>query len=266
MDKKRLFTFGKEYLLMRTELSDEILNHYLNLWEIRKPISFNELCRNMIDHAQNRRNMPKSIGDIENLKQILCEFNPTQIKNKYKSWVDLFKTIKKNPNYIPPGPMNIDNSHNYWVIFCKSIISIATYLDRFGSFDNFKSYVSPFLSDNPEIRLAFPLILKEEIFGYSFALACDFTKENISPEFIKPDRHIRDIFVGVGICEKEDNDYNIFRKVLSYSQEINEKPYAVDRLFWLIGSGKLFKTSTRQTEVTFRRKKSEFIEEFNKIR
>ena len=98
MDKKRLFTFGKEYLLRRTELSDEILNHYLNLWEIRKPISFNELCRNMIDHAQNRRNMPKSIGDIENLKQILCEFNPTQIKNKYKSWVDLFKTIKKNPN------------------------------------------------------------------------------------------------------------------------------------------------------------------------
>ena len=84
----------------------------------------------------------------------------------------------------------------------------------------------------------------------------------VSPKFIKPDTHIKDIFVGVGLCEKDDNDYNIFRKVVDYCIEINEEPYAVDRLFWLIGSGKLFKTEKRQDEVFFKTNKFEFIKEF----
>lgn len=262
MNKKNLFEFGKEYLLRRQEITDEVLNHYLTLWQCRKPKTFNELCHNMIDHAQNRQGMPNSIGDTNNLSKILFDFNPEKIKQRYDDWKALFETIEKS-EYTPPGKMQIDNSHNYWVIFTKSIISIANYLSRFRTFDNYKKYVETFISENLDIRLAFPLILKEEIFGYKFALACDFTKENVSPKFIKPDTHIKDIFVGVGLCEKDDNDYNIFRKVVDYCIEINEVPYAVDRLFWLIGSGKLFKTEKRKDEVFFNTNKFEFIKEFN---
>lgn len=263
MIKKGLFDFGKEYLLRRPEITKDILEHYLTLWKLRKPKSLNELCRNMIDHAQNRRGMPNSIGDTNNLKKILFDFNPDKIKQKYRDWKSLFEHIEKS-DYKPSGRMEKDNSHNYWVIFTKSIMSISNYLSRFKTFDDFKKYVETFISDNPDIRLAFPLILKEEIFGYGFALACDFTKENVSPKFIKPDTHIKDIFVGVGLCDKDDNDFNIFRKVIDYCKEIKEEPYAVDRLFWLIGSGKLFKTEKRQDEVPFKTKKFEFIEEFIK--
>jgi len=262
-DKKRLFSFGKEYLLKRPNISNGDINYYLDLWKIRKPKSINDICYNMISHSSNRQGMPNAIGDIKKLSKILCEYYPIQIKVKYVNWEQLFKTIKENRNYTPPGRMVIDNSHSFWVIFCKSIISIANYLSRFSSYNEYILYVDTFISDNPDIRLAFPLILKEEIFGYGFALACDFTKEYISPEFIKPDTHIRDIFTGVGLCNEDDNDYNIFRKVIKYCQDINEVPYAVDKLFWLIGSGKLHETSEKQ-EIRFKSSKSEFIKEFKK--
>lgn len=260
MNKKKLFEFGKEYLLRRQEITEEILEHYLTLWQIRKPRNMEELCRNMIDHAQNRRGMPNSIGDIENLREILFDFKPEKIKHNFDNWSTLFNKV--NSTYTPPGRMEIHNPHNYWVVFCKSIVSISDYLSRFGSFENYETYVGTFISDNPDIRLAFPLILKEEIFGYKFALACDFAKENVSPKFIKPDTHIKDIFVSLGLCNPNDNDYNVFRKVINYCTEIEEEPYAVDRLFWLIGSGKLFKTKSRQYEIYFRTNKFEFIKEF----
>ena len=263
MNNKALFDFGKEYLLRREEISEDILEHYLTLWKICKPTTINELCRKMIAHAQNRQGMPNSIGDIRNLKHILFGFSPPLIKENYNDWITLFQKI--NTELTPPGRMDINNRHNYWVIFCKSIISIADYLSKFDSFDNYSDYVNTFISDNPDIRLAFPLILKEEIFGYQFALACDFTKENISPKFIKPDTHIKDIFIGVGLCNCGDNDYNIFRKVIKYCTDIGEEPYAVDRLFWLIGSGKLFETPLRQNEIRFKTDKFQFIEEFNRI-
>jgi len=263
MDKKQLFEFGKVYLLRRQEIDEEVLEHYLTLWKIRRPKTMNELCRNMIDHAQNRQGMPNSIGDTENLRKILFDFEPDKIKLNFENWTELFNKI--NSTYTPPGRMEINNQHNYWVVFCKSIISISDYLSRFGSFDNYEKYVGTFISDNPDIRLAFPLILKEEIFGYKFALACDFTKENVSPKFIKPDTHIKDIFVGVGLCSKNDNDFNVFRKVINYCTEISEEPYSVDRLFWLIGSGKLFKAPSRLHEVMFQTNKFEFIEEFNRL-
>ena len=265
MNRKNLFDFGKEYLLRKPEITEDVLNHYLTLWESRQPKTINELCHNMIEHAQNRQGMPNSIGEINHLREILFDFNPEEIKHKYNDWKSLFESIEES-EYTPPGKMQKNNAYNYWVIFTKSIISISNYLSRFKTFKNFEKYIKIFISDNPDIRLAFPLILKEEIFGYGFALACDFTKENVSPEFIKPDTHIKDIFIGVGICEKNDSDYNIFRKVVNYCMKINESPYAVDRLFWLIGSGKLFKTEKRKNEVLFKTKKSEFIKEFMDVK
>ncbi len=150
----------------------------------------------------------------------------------------LFDYISEN--YKTPGRMEKSNSHNYWVIFCKSIISIANYLSKFNNIDDFNKYVFQFINSNSDIRLSLPLILKEEIFGYQFALSCDFIKENISPEFIKPDVHIRDIFIGIGISHDNISDYQLFRDVINFSESISEVPYTVDKLFWLIGSGNFY--------------------------
>ncbi len=93
----------------------------------------------------------------------------------------MFDAIYSNSEYSPPGKMDKDNKHNYWVIFCKSLLSIANYVEKYKSIDDYNRYTQQFMGENPDIRLALPLIIKEEIFGFKFALACDFVKENISP-------------------------------------------------------------------------------------
>ena len=131
-----------------------------------------------------------------------------------------------------------DNPHNYWVQFTKSIISIAKFISRFENIEKFNTFVEVFYY-NEDTRITLPLLLKEEIFGYQFALSCDFLKENGYPEFVKPDVHIIDIFVGLGISNSK-NDFQVFRDVISFSKSIGKVPYEVDKLFWLIGSGNFY--------------------------
>lgn len=258
MDKKKLFQLGRDYLLSFPEINEEILNKQLRFPLENRPKSKIQLFKVLIEHAQNRQGMPNSIGKIENYSSTLCGFSPDELLNNFRSWEELFDAIKKN--HTPPGRMEKENPHNYWVIFCKAIISIAGYLERFHSIQAFDEYVSRFITDQPDTRLALPLILSEELFGIKFALACDFIKENISPEFIKPDVHIRDIFTGVGVSRSGASDFQIFRDVVAYAQEINEVPYTVDKLFWLIGSGKFY-----LSYIEVKTNKKHFIEEANSL-
>ena len=92
---------------------------------------------------------------------------------------------------------------------------------------------------NEYTRVALPLLLSREIDGMGFALACDFLKENGYPKFVKPDVHIKKIFQGLGLSDSDD-DYEVFKDVIRFSELVNELPYKVDKLFWLVGSGNLY--------------------------
>ena len=239
LDNKSIFEEGKKYLLGFKEINLDMLNGQIKFPEKNKPKDKSTLFKKMMEHAQNRQGMPNSIGNINNLNEILYGFNPNKVLEIYDNWETLFDSIN-NSNYKPPGRMDKKNHRSYWVIFCKSIISIAEYLKQFNDIKDFNNYVNQFITGIPDIRLSLPLILKEEIFGYQFALACDFIKENISKDFVKPDVHIKDIFVGIGLSKDKSSDYQIFRDVLNFSNSISEEPYSVDKLFWLIGSGKFY--------------------------
>lgn len=182
--------------------------------------------------------MPKAIGDIENLRQYLENFSPKQIIEKYDNdWGKLFRTIESN--YTPPGPMVINSRQNFWVIFCKSAISASNFLSRFSSIKEFDKFISQFYL-NEYTRIALPLLLDKEIFGLGFALACDFLKENGYPKFVKPDVHIKAIFKGIGLSQPKSDDYEVFKDVIRFSESINVVPYGVDKLFWLVGSGRFY--------------------------
>jgi hypothetical protein len=181
--------------------------------------------------------MPNVIGDIDKLSSYIYNWDYEKVNNKYKSWEELFDIIKSS-SYVPPGKMLKNNSHSLWVQFFKSIISISLFVSRFKNIEEFNKFVETFYF-NEETRIALPLLIKEEIFGYQFALACDFLKENGYPEFIKPDVHITDIFKGLKLTTG-NNDFQIFRDVIKFSKSINKLPYEIDKLFWLIGSGKFY--------------------------
>ena len=69
-------------------------------------------------------------------------------------------------------------------------------------------------------------------------LACDFLKESGLKNYSKPDVHLLSLFYGLRLSRKDFTD--VFQTVDLMAQETNHTPYAVDKVFWLIGSGSLY--------------------------
>jgi hypothetical protein len=243
---------AKTYLLAFPGVTEEMLNLHLYYWRGKKPKDMRALFYAFLNHAKNRQGMPNSIGEIDRLSKVLFNFDVYQTANKYSSWNDIFDSIQAS-NYRPPGRMDKENNKNYWVIYCKAIASISKFLSSYKGIEDFNAFVGNFLTNtNANTRLALPLLLQEEIFGFGFALACDFLKENGYPDFVKPDTHINFIAQNLGIT-KETSDYHIFKDVISYCQRINAIPYEVDKLFWLVGSGDFYlsKFQVKSSKVNF---------------
>jgi hypothetical protein len=182
--------------------------------------------------------MPNTIGDIDDLNYVLFNFDPKKVIKEYgNAWQKLFKRINSECN--PKSQMNIKKKNSYWAIFCRGAISSAKFLSRFTSFDQFNEFINHFYF-NEFTRAALPMLIAKEVDGLGFALACDFLKESGYTEFVKPDTHIKTIFKGLGISNPESKDYKVFKDVIQFSKIINQTPYAVDKLFWLIGSGDFY--------------------------
>ncbi|PID63580.1 MAG: hypothetical protein CR974_01740 [Gammaproteobacteria bacterium] len=238
MKEINYYNEARNYLLSFDKVTDAIIDKHLNASKTLDDIcTTSDLFKQFISHAKNRQGMPNSIGNLENLSTILCCFDVAKVVEKYTSWEELFDAIDVSP-YNPPGRMVKDNNKSHWVIYCKSIISVANFLSRYKNISEFKIFINGFLT-NEQSQLALPLLLSKEIFGFGFALACDFLKENVSPEFIKPDTHINDIALGLGITSSTE-DYIIFKDMLTYCHKIKVLPYKVDKLFWLVGSGDFY--------------------------
>lgn len=234
----RIYKIAWDYLLSFDQITEEMIDAHLKEWQLRKPDNMRDLFRAMIMHAQNRRGMDKSIGDIDRLSNFLFEFDPYQVAGCYRNWNDIFDAIVES-NYRPPGRMVKTNKFSHWVVYCKALLSCARFLADFENKQEFDRFVEGFYT-NEYSRIALPLLLKEEIFGFGFALACDFLKETGYPEFIKPDTHINDIARHVGISNAE-TDIGIFRDMIKFCRSIDQIPYEVDKLFWLVGSGKFYR-------------------------
>jgi hypothetical protein len=182
---------------------------------------------------------------------VFFDFDLNRVLADYGAdWRKLFENVRISIH--PSSKMDPENPHGNWTIFCKGAISAAEYLRQFDSLDDFLSFVRDFDS-RPTTRPALPLLLAEEIFGLGFALACDFLKELGFTSYSKPDVHLLDIFAGLGIAQR--SQLAVFRAVSLIASEVDETCYAVDKAFWLIGSGNLY-----LDELQFQTNKMEFIQ------
>jgi thermostable 8-oxoguanine DNA glycosylase len=112
-------------------------------------------------------------------------------------------------------------------------------MTQFASANDFYAWVDRFDKDE-RARVALPMLLSQEIVGYGFALSCDFLKELGYISFAKPDVHIKDIFAGLELCPPRASDYQVFKAAIRVAKNVGVTPYNVDKLFWLIGSGKVY--------------------------
>jgi hypothetical protein len=234
------YTLAKDFLLQvgaGKGVTPELIEKYLYLSRPR-PDTLAGLYEHLLESAQSA-NMKAgviggSIGGVGNLGRVLCDFEPAEVLEKYRSgWegvLDDIVTQLEPRGSVPRTPRSI------WPRYCRTVLSGARFLSRFSSADDFYGWVDLFDEDD-RARPALPLLLAQEIEGFGFALACDFLNGLGYENFSKPDVHVKDIFGALGLCPRGAGDYEVFEAVARVARNAGVTPYNADKLFWLVGSG-----------------------------
>lgn len=250
------FVFNEAYQFLRKYVDEDSLEAQFEYYHQCKPSSLNKIFWTMISSLKNKQGYTNFIADTNEMNEILFDFNPQEVINNYNSWNSLFNEFELKFGKI--YKMNIENPRNAWVMYSKGVISCANFLINFRSADDFDKFVELF-SYNEFTSAALPMLLDKEIYGYGFALSCDFLKESGYVSYGKPDIHLKDIFVGIGISTSSD-DYEVFKTIIKMGSVVGVEPVIIDKLFWLIGSGKF----DINRDFKIGRHKKEFIELINK--
>ena len=233
--------FLRESLITK-KINPEIINNYLILEKLNSlPDYFLKLLESGANRQRSQGVISIPIGGIHNLKKILFDFDVKQVSKVYSEAEQLLEIIVRYFN------LKINKEkRGLWYQYCDTIISGATFLNKFKDHLDFYDFVNFFHNDE-RARNALPLLLKQEIKGFGLALSCDFLKESGFHWYAKPDVHLIEIFSRLGLSESK-KDYDVLNAVIRLAKNNNETPYTVDKIFWLIGSGKLYKDYESETE------------------
>lgn len=193
-----------------------------------------------------------SIGGIQKLLDLLPELKSLE---SYKSSNELLDTVFADlkPNSHKKVEEHKQDEMSIWNKYAKSVISAGLFLKQFKDIDDFKKWVDFFEHDD-RARAALPMLLSNEVYGLGFALACDFLKEIGYLNFGKPDVHIKEIFIELKLSDSRD-DYMVLKDIARVANNVQETPYYVDKIFWLIGSGNFYLDGEK-----IGRNRNEFIE------
>ncbi len=246
--KQVMLTMYDEAKKMLNELcpSDIDLEKYFNLEKSFK--TKNDILFTLLISLQDKQMSYNVIGILrperkEIFKKLLFDFDCNMILTNYDE-ESLLIAFSKNFNI-----NNIDSKQNLWRLYAKSVISSAQFLNTFNSAEEFDTFVNKY-NDN---KLELITLLQSKIYGLGFALACNFLKDLGYKDYSKPDVHIKDIFLAFDLCSNDE--YSVFNSVAEMSAIVNDSAFNIDRLFWLICSGKLY-----LDDVNIGRHKEEFIE------
>jgi hypothetical protein len=256
------YALAKDFLYLGVEgIKPELVEKSLHLDKTTRPQTIAGLYERMLGSAQSA-NMKAgviggSIGGVGNLGRVLCDFEPTQVLEKYRSgWEEVLDDVVAQLK--PRGTIR-RTPRSIWPRYCRTILSGAKFLVQFDSANDFYTFVDFFDTDK-RARAALPLLLEQEIEGFGFALACDFVMGLGYENFSKPDVHIKEIFQELGLCPWGSSDYEVFKAVARVARNAGVTPYNVDRLFWLIGSGYIHEEPHLGNKGKIRSRKKEFIE------
>lgn len=234
---KQAFDLAKEFLLaeMRKQgIEAAVLEKYLHTAHFT---SLDEVYLRLIKSGANRNRVANIIrsgtqGGVQNLSGILFDFNPHLVKKAYSQDHQLLLS-----KILETFNLQVNrNAKGIWPKFARTILEGAQFLDQFESYTDFDEFIDYFYR-HERARPALPLYIGKEIYGFGTALACDFLKESGWQEYGKPDVILTRFFKEGKLVEKDD-DYNVMQAIVRVARHNNITPYAVDKVFWLIGSGK----------------------------
>lgn len=234
----KAYELAREYLLGLPGLTDEVLQCYLCTPPRDTPSEMADVFLRLLMSLRNKGMMATVIPDefVQSLTPVLDGFDPAKVIQRFTSADNLLDTIIRTLS--PTGKVRRVPG-GLWPLFTRGILSGARFLNQFQSGPEFLAWVQTF-DDDPRKRAALPLLLSEEIDGFGFALACDFLKELGFLNFAKPDAHIKAIVKGLKLASEATTDYAIFKDVVRIAAHCDRTPYDVDKVFWLVGSGRFY--------------------------
>ncbi|HET9496477.1 MAG TPA: hypothetical protein VFR15_19795 [Chloroflexia bacterium] len=236
-----IYRLAERYLLGLPGVTSEMLDRRLAPDSAaQRPNDLRSVYLQMLRSLQSPQAMPRviggSIGGVERLGAVLFDFDPAAVAAAYSTDADscarLFARIKDRLS--PTGKLR-DAPNSTWPKYCKAAASGAAFLARFGDAPAFYRWVEENDAD-VERRIAAAGEIEKQVYGMGFALACDFLKGLGFHNFSKPDVHLKDIFPAVGLSAST-RDRDLFRAISRIAEHVGVTPYAVDMLFWLVGSG-----------------------------
>jgi len=227
-------SFLNDIIAQNPKLSGAILEQHLNLQS--KFDNLYDAHLRLIESLSNRNMMASVIGfnrREKEMREILFGYDPVKILAGYKNDDDLLEKFRKSFDL-----QNALGKRSLWRKFSEGIISGSYFMATFKDKDDFDSFIKNF-SFNKYTKAALPMLLSKEIKGYGLALACDFLKELGYRDYPKPDVHLIEIFYQLGLSESKE-PYEVYKSVIEMADIVGEDAYTVDKIFWLIGSGRFY--------------------------
>ena len=236
---KKTYELALQFLAgMDDRVTPTIIENHISDSELDRPDDMSIIFRRLIDSARNAQMKRNVIGNLDDLGEALCYFDPLKVLQRYNS--DPRELLTYIANHIKKGyDINL-SKQGIWPQYCRSIISAASFLHQFGSAREFHDYVTSSIENEMSLS-TLPILISNKIHGVGFALACDFLKEIGYQHFAKPDVHLKSIFSSLGLS-KSENDFEVFDAVVRMAKNTGETPYTIDKIFWLIGSGYFYRS------------------------
>ena len=215
-------------------LDDSVLEKHLEHESKFENIS--DAHRRLMESLSNRNMMASVIGFYQKekvMRKILFGYNPTEILSAYKNADELLEKFKTRFNL-----QNVQSKRSLWRKFSEGIISGSAFMASFKDKNDFDSFIRTF-ARNKYTKAALPMLLSKEVRGFGFALACDFLKELGYRDYPKPDVHLIKIFYSLGLSPSVE-PYEVYKSIVEMSEAVGEDAYTVDKIFWLISSGRFY--------------------------
>jgi hypothetical protein len=196
---------------------------------------FHQLAHTAQDWGMAPIVIGRAIGNVEKLKEVLFDFNPINVLQKYPNIADWETLLNSIVSELKPKGKIRREKQSLWPRYCRSIISSAIFLSKFKTVQDFYGWVEPFEND-PARRVELPQRLEREIAGYGFTLACLFFMEIGCASFLKPDIWVIRFFNKLNITKSED-PYIVFNAAVRFAEQVGVTPFCLDRIVWLLGTG-----------------------------
>jgi thermostable 8-oxoguanine DNA glycosylase len=241
----QLYQSAYNFLLRFPGITESDLKQHLTVHSANnKPTDINLIYKQLCQTAQNKQMSPKvigeSIGGFSNLGVVLYNFNPFNVAENYLI-SDHQKLLQEIISVLRPKGQVRLTLKSEWPKYCATVLEAAYFIKDFETSINFYNWADKFCKDIKS-KYGLPLLITTEVKGIGFPLACDFLKEIGYKEYGKPDVHVKDIFFDLNIVDGTISstlrkDYLTAKAIDRIALANNVTPFAVDKIFWLLGSG-----------------------------